>query len=327
VTFTAKDDDQGSGVAGVTAPVSVSVETAGTTVTGTARDTAGNTGTDAVTVKLDRTAPTVTGTVVSGARGANGWYVGPVTVRFTCSDALSGIAVCPDDVILTTAGASNSVTGTAVDRAGNTASATVGGIAIDQDGPALTTADVNVQRGIYQLGAVPAATCTARDAGSGVASCTVAVSGGPVGTWTWTATATDKAGNRSTATGTYRVVYRFDGFLPPISDTAHQVGTSTSVFQGGSTVPVKFALKKADGTPVTSATAPAWLTPVKGGPTSAPVDGIAAPGTADSGSSYRADTTAGQYIYNWKTGTGGNYWRIGVALADGQTYSVTIGLR
>ncbi|HEY6745037.1 MAG TPA: PxKF domain-containing protein [Mycobacteriales bacterium] len=95
----------------------------------------------------------------------------------------------------------------------------------------------------------------------------------------------------------------------------------------GSTVPVKFALKTAAGTAVTAAAAPAWLTPVKGGPTSAPVDGTAPAATADSGSAYRADTTAGQYVYNWKTGTGGNYWRVGVGLDDGQTYSVTIGLR
>ena len=42
---------------------------------------------------------------------------------------------------------------------------------------------------------------------------------------------------------------------------------------------------------------------------------------------YKYDATAQQYIYNWKTGTGGNYWRIGVTLDDGQTYYVNIGLR
>ena len=48
----------------------------------------------------------------------------------------------------------------------------------------------------------------------------------------------------------------------------------------------------------------------------------------DSGSDYRYDATAQQWIYNWKTGsTAGNYWRIGVRLDDGQTYYVNIGLR
>ncbi|MDX6295697.1 MAG: hypothetical protein QOH50_4772, partial [Kribbellaceae bacterium] len=46
---------------------------------------------------------------------------------------------------------------------------------------------------------------------------------------------------------------------------------------------------------------------------------------ADSGSTYRSDGQ--QYIYNWKTGTGGYYYRIGVTLDDGQSYYVNIGLR
>ena len=148
-----------------------------------------------------------------------------------------------------------------------------------------------------------------------------------MGTFTYTATATDKAGNTSTVTGTFTVIYRFDGFLQPINDTAHQVGTSTSVFKAGSTIPVKFQLKRADGTVVQAAGAPAWLTPVKGSTTGAPVDESVYTASADSGSSYRYDSTAAQYIYNWKTGTGGNYWRIGVALDDGQTYYVNIGLK
>jgi TRAP-type uncharacterized transport system substrate-binding protein len=40
------------------------------------------------------------------------------------------------------------------------------------------------------------------------------------------------------------------------------------------------------------------------------------------------DTTAQQYIYNWKTPTaGGRYYQIGVKLDDGQTCFVNIGLR
>ncbi|MGY1725621.1 OmpL47-type beta-barrel domain-containing protein [Geodermatophilus sp. SYSU D01062] len=331
VTFSASDDDAGSGVAAgtLTAPVTVSTETAGQLVTGTARDTAGNVGTDSVTVKLDKTAPTITGAVTSGTMTASGWYSGPVTVTFTCSDTLSGVAACPDPVVLSANG-DNTVTRTATDKAGNTASATVGGIRIDQEKPTLTTSDVNVAGGTFTLGSVPAATCTARDSFSGLASCTVTVTGGNangVGTFTYTATATDKVGNTSTVTGTFRVIYRFDGFLQPINDTAHQVGTSTSVFKAGSTVPVKFQLKRADGTVVQGGPA-TWLTPVKGNATSAPVDETVYNASTDSGSTYRYDGSAAQYIYNWKSGsTSGNYWRIGVTLDDGQTYYVNIGLR
>jgi hypothetical protein len=327
VTFTAKDDDSGSGVANVTGPVTVSSETSGEVVNGTATDTAGNVGKDSVTVKLDKTAPAISGAIISGTQGSNGWYVGPVTVHFTCDDALSGVATCPDNVILTDNGA-NSAGGTVTDKAGNTATTTMSGINIDKELPTIT--DLTVADGkIYTLGAVPAATCTASDSFSGLAgTCTVTVTGGTangVGTFTYTATATDKAGNRITATGTYKVVYRFDGFLQPINDTAHQVGTSTSVFKAGSTVPVKFQLKKADGTVVQANTAPVWMTPAKGVSMSMPVDETAYSVAADSGSTYRSDGQ--QYIYNWKTGIGGSYYRIGVTLDDGQTYYVNIGLK
>jgi hypothetical protein len=329
VSFTAKDDDRGSGVASVSGPVTVSAETPAQVVTGTAKDTAGNTGTDAVTVRLDKTKPTITAAVTAGRVGGNGWYVGPVTVSFTCADALSDVAVCPDPVVLSEDGADNQASGTVLDKAGNSATATLGGIKIDHTAPTITARDVNVSGGSYVLGSVPAATCTATDTGSGMASCTVAVTGGPsggAGTFTWTATAKDKAGNVTVLTGTYQVTYRFDGFLQPINDTAHQVGATTSIFKAGSTVPVKLQLRNAAGQVVQPATAPVWLTPVKGSSTTLPVDESVYTGSADSGSTYRLDTD--QWIYNWKTGSaGGSYWRIGVRLDDGQTYYVNIGLR
>jgi hypothetical protein len=329
VTFTAKDDDKGSGVASVTAPVKVTTETAGQVVTGTAKDTADNVGTDSVTVKLDRTAPTITGAITSGTLGANGWYVGPVTVTFTCSDALSGVATCPDPATLSANGAGQSASGTATDKAGNTRTVTVSGINIDQEKPTLTTADINVQGQTYVVGAVPTATCTASDSFSGLASCTVTVTSpaNAVGVIGYTAVAKDKAGNTTTLSGTYSIKYRFDGFLQPINDTAHQVDTSTSIFKAGSTVPAKFAVRRADGTAIQLATAPVWLTPVKGSAMTAPVDETVYTASVDSGTTYKYDATAQQYIYNWKTGTGGNYYRIGVKFDDGQTYYVNIGLR
>ena len=332
VHFDAADDDAGSGVdaSTVTEDVAVTEETAGLLVAGSAADVAGNLGTDRVLVKLDKTAPTITGEVTGGTPGGDGWYVGPVTVTFGCADALSGVAICPEPVRLTSNG-TNSAVGTVTDRAGNTATTTVDGIRIDTEKPALTNADVNVAGQTYLLGNAPTATCTASDAVSGVASCRVTVSGGKangVGTFTWTATATDRAGNITTLSGTYQVVYRFDGFLQPVNDTAHQVGASTSIFKAGSTVPAKLRLRRADGTVVQATTSPVWLTPVKGSSTSAPVDETAYSASADSGSTFRYDSTEQQYLYHWKTtNAGGNYWRMGVSLDDGRTYYVNIGLR
>jgi hypothetical protein len=158
----------------------------------------------------------------------------------------------------------------------------------------------------------------------------VTVSGGVAsgaGTFSYTATAKDKAGNVETLSGSYRVIYRWDGFKQPINDTAHQVATSTSIFKAGSTVPVKLELRQADGTVIRPATAPSWIAPVKGGATSAPVDESLYPAIADSGSAFRLE--GGQWQYNWSTpkSGAGYYWRIGAKLDDGQTYYVNIGLR
>jgi hypothetical protein len=334
VHFDAVDDQAGSGVdpTTLTPDQTISTETASILVNGQAADYAGNLGTDAVTVKLDKTAPTISGAATTSPN-ANGWYNGPVTVHFTCADALSGIATCPADVVLSTDGTNQSASGTAEDKAGNTASVTVSGINIDGTQPTITLSGI-ANGGIYTLGAVPAASCTATDGGSGLGSggCTVSVTGGTangVGTFNFTATATDQAGNTTTQTGTYKVQYRWDGFLQPINDTAHQIGQEVSIFKAGSTVPVKFQLKKADGTVVQANALPAWITPVKGSPTTAQLDEIVYTDVPTPGGTYRWDATAQQYIYNWGTprNGAGNYWRIGVQLDDGQTYYVSIGLR
>jgi hypothetical protein len=175
-------------------------------------------------------------------------------------------------------------------------------------------------------------------AGSGIDAngCKVTVSGGTangVGTLTFAATATDRAGNTTTVTGSYSIRYRFDGFLQPINDTGHAqtcgTGCSVSIFKAGSTVPAKFQLKDANGNLVQASTLPVWLTPVRGGATAAPVDESTFSDAPTTGGAYRWDSTAQQYIYNWgtpKTGAG-YYWRIYAQLDDGTTQYVDLGLR
>ena len=100
--------------------------------TGTATDVAGNTATTTVgPVNVDLTPPTITATPdrAPGLRAAP--TPDPVTVHFTCTDALSGIApgACPADVVVSTDG-TTTVTGTTTDRAGNT-SATAATITVN----------------------------------------------------------------------------------------------------------------------------------------------------------------------------------------------------
>ncbi|HEY3261103.1 MAG TPA: PxKF domain-containing protein, partial [Pseudonocardiaceae bacterium] len=332
VHFTARDDDAGSGIdpSSVTPDVVVAEETAGRVVEGSARDAAGNTGVDSVTVRLDKTAPVITAAITAGQLGDHGWYTGPVTVHFTCTDpgaAASGIpaTACPDYVVLSGNGAGQAVTRTVSDRAGNPASATLGGIAIDRELPTLTT--VSVAGGAVYDFVAPAPTCTAADDVSGVDSCVVQITAlASPGDYAFVATARDRAGNTTTRSGNYHVnLYRFGGLLQPINDPRIQPGAATSVFKTGSTVPVKFQLRDAGGNLVQARSMPVWLAPVRGGLTTAAVNEttITDPGTPDG--MFRWDATAQQYIYNWQTKglTAGYYYKIGVRLDDGQLLYVT----
>jgi hypothetical protein len=284
-----------------------------------------------LTILDDTTPPNIAATAKNADNSlyaADTWTNQSVTVHFTCTDSGSGIASCPADQVFTTDGTFNA-SGTATDKAGNIASTTFGPIKIDKTAPTLSP---SVSPNPVYLNGTATASAGAIDSGSGIASqnCGPVITSS-IGIYSVTCTGTDNAGNTATATATYRVIYRFDGFLQPINDTGHsQVCSSpcpVSIFKGGSTVPVKFQLKDADGNVVQSATLPVWVTPQQGNPTSAPVGESVFTDPATSGNYY--EWTGSQYKYNWNT-TGyaaGYYWRIGVTLDDGMTYYVIIGLR
>jgi hypothetical protein len=333
--------DNLSGVAGTYYTVDDGAQQTGTTVSITSEgthtvsywsvDKAGNTETaGTATVLVDKTAPTITGKATTNPNGA-GWYSSAVTVAFDCKDAVSGVASCQPDATLAAQGP-NSVTGTAVDNAGNKGTTTVGGIKIDTIAPIVTIGGIT-DGAKYTVGAVPTATASATDGTSGLAApATGTRTGGTVngvGSFSYTATATDKAGNVGTAKVTYTVVYGYGTtlFLQPVNDTAHQTGLSTSVFNAGQTIPMKFQLRNASGAVIQSGTAPKWLNPVKGSATTAAVNESAYTAAETVGGAYAWDGT--QYQYNWKTDKtqAGSYWRVGVALDDGKTYYVNIGLR
>jgi hypothetical protein len=341
VTVTLSATDGLSGVAATYSSVDGAAPRPGTTVSVTTEgthevsywsvDEAGNVeSARTVTVLVDETAPTITGRATTRSNAA-GWYGSAVQVAFDCQDAVSGVASCQPEATLSAQG-ENSATGTAVDLAGNRGTTTVSGIKVDTVAPTVTIAGVQ-DGAVYTLGAVPTATASATDATSGLAGpVTGRTTGGTangVGTFTYTATATDKAGHVGTATVTWTVRYGFGTtlFLQPVNDTAHQTGVATSIFKAGQTIPMKFQLRNAAGAVVTTGSAPRWLTPVQGSSTRAAVNESAYSASGDSGLTYRWDGT--QYTYGWNTSASqaGSYWRVGVALDDGQTYYVNIGLR
>ncbi|HET8660361.1 MAG TPA: hypothetical protein VFM55_15345 [Micromonosporaceae bacterium] len=212
VTFTCLDAQ--SGIASCTAPVTVTGEGAGQSVSGTAVNNAGSAATTTVAdINIDKTPPTITATIV-GEPNAAGWYRTPPVIHFSCADALSGVDTCPADLPVTTEGAGQSVTGTVADRAGNTAEATVTGLNVDLTAPVVTVAGA-LDGGTYPLDQLPAITCATADATSGVA--TQATPGtGRDATGVYTATCSggvDVAGNTA----------------PPVSITYTVTPTPTSL--------------------------------------------------------------------------------------------------
>jgi hypothetical protein len=158
-----------------------------------------------------------------------------------------------------------------------------------------------------------------------------ALPGAPSGVGTYTVLAGYAgAANYTPATKTKTVsgLYRWDGFLQPINDTAHQGGFE-SYFKLGSTVPTKFQLKKADGTAVQAGTLPVFsrsTTPMSCDTQLAPE--VLATDSGFTGSTFRWDTGAQQYIYNWSTkGLLKGEYRVYVTLDDGSKQYVDICLQ
>ncbi len=214
VTVSFACDDMTSGVATCPAPVAVSTEGANQLISGTATDKAGNTATASATVNLDKTRPVITATPLP-APNAAGWNKSDVTVTFTCSDALSGVAVCPEPVLVSTEGGNQVVSGTVSDRAGNTASATAT-IKLDKTAPTVTITSPANNATLSSTSAT--VTGTASDSLSGIASVTcngaaATLSGSDftcnltltTGSNTITVKATDVAGNEQTASITATV--------------------------------------------------------------------------------------------------------------------------
>jgi hypothetical protein len=138
VHFACSDNLSGPALANLPADVLLTSEGAGQSATGTCYDDADNPASLTVRdINIDETPPYITGRRTPGPNG-NGWNNTDVAVIFECSDALSTIDTCgPSPEVITTEGAGQLRTGTAVDLAGNTATATVDNINIDKTPPVM----------------------------------------------------------------------------------------------------------------------------------------------------------------------------------------------
>jgi hypothetical protein len=90
VTWSATDDSGVRSIVPATDRVTANTAVGGVEKTTVATDNVGNATTGRVTVKLDKTAPTVTGSRTPAANG-HGWNNTDVAASFTTTDALSGV--------------------------------------------------------------------------------------------------------------------------------------------------------------------------------------------------------------------------------------------
>lgn len=241
VTWTVTDPETGITSSSGCGATTLSAETAGQTFTCTATNGAGLTGSASVTVKIDTTRPVITPTVTP-APNAAGWNNTDVTVTWSVTDSISGIAssvgCSPATISTNTAGATLACSAT--NGAGLTASASTT-VKLDKTGPTISgmpapgSCELWPPNGKFSQ----VANVTAADALSGLAAGTFTVTGSSnepsdpsspdivitptnsggytiqlradrLGTgtgriYTLTATAKDVAGNATTVTGTCTV--------------------------------------------------------------------------------------------------------------------------
>lgn len=146
VTFTATANDPDNGVVPVTCtPASGSTFPLGnTTVTCSASDPAGNTGTGTFTITVqDTTPPAIGASAITTGDGkpyvAGTWTNQSVQVGFTCTDFGTGVdpATVTPPVTLSANGKDQSVTGSCTDKVGNSSSMSFDKIDIDKTPPTI----------------------------------------------------------------------------------------------------------------------------------------------------------------------------------------------
>jgi CSLREA domain-containing protein len=259
-----------------------------------------------------------------------GWYTDSVDVTATTSaqtvqTSVDGGSFTADSAI-TLAGDGVHIV-QARDSDGNTAT----GVYLIDKTPPTTPAFTGIAGGINPVNDLPlpdAIGCTSSDATSGLRSCVVTGYSSTVGMHMLTATATDNAGNTSTATLTYTVGFQAGDILAPVTapsgDQTDPNASDLQVFKIKSTVPLKFQfyLDAARTTPMTTPPAGsiAYLTVAKhdGGTDSEVDETTLTTGNSDTGNQFR--WSGGQYIYNMSTKplTAGTYWcQITLKASDG----------
>jgi hypothetical protein len=181
-------------------------------------------------VPTDSTAP-ADNPVVTPAANANGWNNSDATVNWNWTDNGSGIdpSNCTQSTTSTGEG-SITLSSTCQDNAGNSASDSVS-VNVDTTAPTVTYSG---NEGSYTVADTISITCSASDALSGLATSTCANVDGPawtlaLGQHSYSATATDAAGNTGSGSTAFTVTVGFDSLCSLVEQFSTKAGIAHSL--------------------------------------------------------------------------------------------------
>jgi hypothetical protein len=173
-------------------------------------------------IKLDKTAPVVTGGAPARAADVNGWYNHAVPIAFSGSDQTSGIAACTSTTYGGPDSTAASLAGTCTDNAGNVSSPFPYGLKYDETAPAVAGATPERSPNAAGWFNRPVRFDLAgTDATSGIADCPAVTYGGAdSATASFTGTCRDQAGNSASRT----FGLKYDATAPSILGLTSTVG-------------------------------------------------------------------------------------------------------
>jgi sugar lactone lactonase YvrE len=268
-------------------------------------------------IKRDTTPATVQWGTFSPVPNANGWNKTNVSVPFTTSDALSGVASSSaSPLVISAEGAGVTGQVTVTDRAGNVATISSPPRNIDKTPPvvSLTSPGNGASYGFYQ-DVVADYSCT----DISLLSCTAPNPDGAMvntrtaGARTFKVTAKDSVNFTTAVTNSFNVAstFNFDGFLGVAPSP------TPNLVSRGALVPIRWKLPDGNGGFVSSTASftSASVTSLSCSGTPVP---YTEPGSGAAGISY--DASSQTFTYNWQTGAS---WsgcrRISIRLKDNVT--------
>jgi len=300
----------------------VTTDTAGVTFGCSVTSGAGTTS-SSVTIKRDATPPVLSFGTPTPAPNTNGWNKTNVSIPFTRSDALSGLASTSvtSPLVLSTEAAN--VTGQVVvtDNAGNSATFTSVARNIDKTPPVVTftTPADGATYGFYQdvtadfdCTDVSLVSCTAPNAPGELVNTRTA------GARTFKVTAKDNVAFTTAVTHSFTIesAFNFGDFLAPVNDAP-----TLNLVARGALVPIRWQLPDGHGGFVTSTASFSSATVGSLTCGSASLVPLNDSSDAPAGISYDADSNS--FIYNWQTSSSWTGCRkLTIKLKDGSLHEL-----